>query len=245
MATQHHEQPFLDNTTRVGGSSLADKCAGRCDMELGDVTQHNVQQLKRLNQALFPVSYNDKFYKDVITAGELAKLAYFNDIVVGGVCCRVDVSEQHTKRMYIMTLGTLAPYRRFGMGKIMLDHVFTLCAKDPAIVSVFLHVQLNNETALSFYQRFGFQIVETVPSYYKRIEPADAYVLEKRLKGENATGPFPVATATAATNTSLEMVDVGEECDDDGEDHELVDPSVPSTSYATTADMQGLNLHDK
>ncbi len=43
-------------------------------MELGDVTHHNVMQLKRVNQVIFPVSYNDKFYKDVVNAGDLAKL---------------------------------------------------------------------------------------------------------------------------------------------------------------------------
>eukprot|EP00116_Pleurobrachia_bachei_P018402 sb/3478664/ len=44
-------------------------------VELGDLTQHNLQQLKVLNQVVFPVSYNDKFYKDVLEVGELAKLA--------------------------------------------------------------------------------------------------------------------------------------------------------------------------
>ena len=43
-------------------------------IELGDVTPHNIKQLKRLNQVIFPVSYNDKFYKDVLEVGELAKL---------------------------------------------------------------------------------------------------------------------------------------------------------------------------
>ena len=43
-------------------------------IELGDVTVHNVKQLKRLNQAIFPVVYNDKFYKDVLQFGELVKL---------------------------------------------------------------------------------------------------------------------------------------------------------------------------
>ena len=45
-------------------------------------------------QVVFPVVYHDKFYKDVLEAGELAKLAYYNDIVVGAVCCRVDVIEE-------------------------------------------------------------------------------------------------------------------------------------------------------
>ena len=45
---------------------------GRTD--LGDITPHNIKQLKRLNQVVFPVTYNDKFYKDVLEVGELAKL---------------------------------------------------------------------------------------------------------------------------------------------------------------------------
>ena len=38
------------------------------------MTVHNIKQLKRLNQVVFPVTYNDKFYKDVLEVGELAKL---------------------------------------------------------------------------------------------------------------------------------------------------------------------------
>lgn len=47
--------------------------------------------------------------------------------------------------------------------------------------SVFLHVQVNNESAIEFYKKFGFEIVETKQKYYKRIEPADAHVLQKTL----------------------------------------------------------------
>lgn len=42
--------------------------------ELGGVTKHNVKQLRILNAALFPVSYNDKFYTDVLEMGNFAKL---------------------------------------------------------------------------------------------------------------------------------------------------------------------------
>jgi hypothetical protein len=48
------------------------------------------------------VVYHDKFYKDVLEAGELAKLAFYNDIVVGAVCCRVDATEEVcTPRRYL------------------------------------------------------------------------------------------------------------------------------------------------
>ena len=48
-------------------------------IELGEVTVHNLKQLKKLNQIVFPVSYNDKFYKDILDVGPLAKLGIFSN----------------------------------------------------------------------------------------------------------------------------------------------------------------------
>lgn len=169
------------------GSNSKKPEEGRID--LGDITHHNLKLLKKVNQVVFPVVYHDKFYKDVLEAGELAKLAYYNDIVVGAVCCRVDMSEDGNvskRRLYIMTLGCLAPYRRLGIGSRMVDHVMEIVEQDGNFDSVFLHVQVNNEGAIRFYQNFGFDIVETKEQYYKRIEPADAHVLEKKLKKNKA-----------------------------------------------------------
>jgi hypothetical protein len=46
----------------------------RVNIELGELTQHNLKQLKILNRDVFPVTYNEKFYKDLLDAGELCKL---------------------------------------------------------------------------------------------------------------------------------------------------------------------------
>lgn len=109
----------------------------RANIELGDVTPHNIKQLKKLNSVVFPVLYNDRFYIDVLEAGELAKLAYYNDIVVGAVCCRVDASD-NLRRIYIMTLGCLCAYRRLGIGTAMFRHILEFVNKDGNFDSIFL-----------------------------------------------------------------------------------------------------------
>lgn len=107
--------------------------------------------------------------------------AYFNDIIVGAVCSREEKVDGQ-KRLYIMTLGCLAPYRRLGIGTAMLQHLLQLCERDGTFDNMYLHVQVSNSDAIAFYERFGFRIIDRKENYYKRIEPADAFVLQKNLK---------------------------------------------------------------
>ncbi|CAF1055969.1 unnamed protein product [Rotaria sp. Silwood1] len=177
----------------------------RVSIELGDLTQHNLKQLKVLNRDVFPVAYNEKFYKDLLGAGELCKLAYCNDIVVGAVCCRIDLSENR-RRLYIMTLGVLAKYRELGLGTLMLEHVFKVCEREGNIDSIYLHVQVNNETALSFYKKFGFQIISTAVEYYRRLEPSDAYLLERSLKKTSSNEQTSSPTTVQQTSKKAPSV---------------------------------------
>lgn len=83
----------------------------------------------------------------------------------------------------------------------MLEHVLNICEKDGNIDNVFLHVQVNNEGAIKFYEKFGFKIVEEKKNYYKRIEPADAYVLQKSFK-EGSTDERKTASETSSEDTT-------------------------------------------
>ncbi|CAN6464273.1 unnamed protein product [Victoria cruziana] len=147
-------------------------------ISLDGVRDKNVMQLKKLNTALFPVRYNDKYYADALSSGEFSKLAYYSDICVGAIACRLE-KKDGTIRVYIMTLGVLAPYRGLGIGTRLLKHVLELCANEQNIAEIYLHVQTNNDEAIAFYKKFGFEITDTIMNYYTNITPPDCYVLTK------------------------------------------------------------------
>ena len=81
-----------------------------------------------------------------------------------------------------MTLGCLVTYRKRGIGTKMMKQVLDKVSHcECKITSIFLHVQINNEDAIKFYQSFGFEIAGEVPDYYRSLTPSNAYVLEKIL----------------------------------------------------------------
>lgn len=50
----------------VGGREVA--------ISLDGVRDKNMMQLKKINTAIFPVRYNDKYYTDAIASGDFTKL---------------------------------------------------------------------------------------------------------------------------------------------------------------------------
>lgn len=193
-------QPLPDSSknTPVGGGTPVKNVGPR--IALDDVTEHNKLQLKKINMSILPVQYNDSFYKEAV-ASEIhcCKLAYFNDLVVGGMCFRLEdssdpeigmnkgpISEANTanicsaekKRVYIMTLGCLTPYRRYGIGSKLVEFIIQQAKDYGDVDGVFLHVQTNNDVAKAFYEKNGFSVIGDVKKdYYRRVEPRDAYLL--------------------------------------------------------------------
>ena len=90
-----------------------------------------------------------------------SKFAYVKDVLVGAISCKEDTrKEDGAKVCYIMTITVLKPYRRYGVGSALLKQAIKDCMEARNVKEMTLHVQSNNEQALKFYAKHGFEIVE-------------------------------------------------------------------------------------
>jgi len=151
-------------------------------VSFASLTPNNLGTVRKLNSVLFPIKYSDKFYHDILhpNVEDFCKLIYYNDIPVGTVCCRLETGDGETK-LYIMTMGVLAPYRSRGVGSKCLEQILAAASSHvkPKIGRIHLHVQISNRDAKKFYERHGFQQTGIHENYYKKIAPPDAWILEK------------------------------------------------------------------
>ncbi|CAL5222318.1 g4662 [Coccomyxa viridis] len=146
-----------------------------------------LEQLKILNCAIFPIKYPDKVYRDCLIFSDLTQGAFCNDVLVGAIAVRLERQPGGKVQLYIITLGVLAAYRNYGVGTRLLERTLRKAVEDPNIEEAVLHVQTNNEEAIRFYGKFGFEVSQTIPGYYKknRLDPPDAHILTKALQNSS------------------------------------------------------------
>lgn len=146
-----------------------------------------VEKIRVIENACLAVSYSANHYERIAKGiPQFNILAFYNDILVGCLTARLeevnDDSNNATEtvfRLYIMTISTLKPYRRLGIGSHMLDNLLRTVRdeKDVCISGVHLNAQVSATEALSFYKKFNFEVVELRKDYYVGLDCRDAYSL--------------------------------------------------------------------
>ncbi|KAL9711629.1 N-acetyltransferase 5 [Leucoagaricus gongylophorus] len=143
-------------------------------VSFASMTPNNLGTVRKLNSVLFPIKYSERFYRDILQpeAEDFCKLIYFNDIpMIKPICGNRSLMDR------------IQPYRSRGLGSQSLQSVLEAAENHakPKIQKIYLHVQVSNDSAKAFYERHGFMEVEIHKDYYKKIDPHDAWVLEKIL----------------------------------------------------------------
>ena len=144
-----------------------------------------VEQIKYLNDACFPIKYSQKFYEDLFRPERknLSILAYYGtDVLCGGILCRYESEDEPgVFTVYLMTIAVLEPYRRLGIGTMLLNRMIENLEKLGNVRKLKLHVWTTNENAIEFYKKNGFTMDSIDENYYSSLEPKSAWVIHKEI----------------------------------------------------------------
>lgn len=90
-------------------------------ISIGEINDKNINLLRKLNYETFPVKYSTSLYMKIMNEyTKHSKFAFYNDIVIGAYTVRLEDFEKK-KHAYILTFGVLEPYRKYGIGKQMME----------------------------------------------------------------------------------------------------------------------------
>jgi len=96
----------------------------------------------------------------------------------------VNCTDTHPRLFYIMTLGCREEYRGSGLGTFMIQQCMEQVMSDRGCGVLYLHVLVQNITAVGMYEKLGFYRVQEIPGYYKiRDEPHNCYLYAKYYHG--------------------------------------------------------------
>lgn len=151
--------------------------------------------LKRLTGNLLPVRYPEKFFDGAVNEiipATFSRVALIDGKPVGWIRCRLDPFPEPTappsetkpiyNRIYVQALCLLAPYRGLGIATSLLNAITApQLVRFHDIDHVYAHVWENNEEALEWYDRRGFQKVMNVEQYYRKLRPDGAWIVKKSL----------------------------------------------------------------
>ncbi|ORX83542.1 acyl-CoA N-acyltransferase [Anaeromyces robustus] len=161
------------------------------NVSLQQITPYSINSVKIINRLVFPITYNEQFYRDIIFKYNinLSRLAVVNNKPVGNICCRIEPSSNHPivvdnvneEILYIMTIAVLQQFRRHSIGTLLLNYIINFCKLNTQIKTILLHAQITNKAAISLYIKNGFEIVNIIRGYYKNVDCPDAYLLQKKI----------------------------------------------------------------
>jgi ribosomal-protein-alanine N-acetyltransferase len=71
----------------------------------------------------------------------------------------------------ILTIAIAPQLQHQGLGRELLDDLLQHLDKDKAR-SIMLEVRVSNVSAIHFYQKYGFELIDTREKYYSNLEDA-------------------------------------------------------------------------
>lgn len=108
-----------------------------------------------------PGDYADEIKR----AGSIVIKADTNGQLIGFMVARIVPGTGIQPDAEIYNIAVLAEYRRSGVGRKLLNYLYSVLTKHN-VSSIWLEVRESNHSAIDFYKKFGFIIEVVRPNFY-------------------------------------------------------------------------------
>ena len=150
----------------------------------------DVDQIRKLNEEVIPIRYDDSFYSTLLTADHTSFVARdaHSSRTIGAVCYKPKL-HRGVPQAYITNLAVLPQFRRQGIASKLLTMLQSELVGSSTVRTMSLHTQVDNMAALALYEAYGFRIVARIRNFYaKTVTPNEAFMLECALHEEPVRG---------------------------------------------------------
>uniref|UniRef100_A0A1I7U1U4 N-terminal methionine N(alpha)-acetyltransferase NatE n=1 Tax=Caenorhabditis tropicalis TaxID=1561998 RepID=A0A1I7U1U4_9PELO len=131
----------------------------------------NTKPLQVLESSIFDGENNN-----LPVSKNLCRYAYYNDVIVGFICCEMKDIYGNWKNLYYSTIGVLPAYQRLGIGQQLLSFAVNTARSLKNVRELTLHARADNKPALELYKKNGFVVNLLIKNFYPRCK-SDAYYL--------------------------------------------------------------------
>ena len=150
-------------------------------MRLREYTKSDLEAIFALDEACFeaPFRFSARAMKQFAEARNALTVVAENEAgEIAGFCIAHVERAGKALRAYVVTLDVAPHYRRHGLARQMLERIEQQ-ATEAGCDSMELHVSEDNEGAIAFYEREGYERSRMVKSFYG--PGRHAYVYQKTL----------------------------------------------------------------
>ncbi|XP_055356223.1 N-alpha-acetyltransferase 60-like isoform X2 [Paramacrobiotus metropolitanus] len=196
----------LQNEHELATSAIAYQAI--TELEVSIPTVEHAAEIECFCVEVFPARYDNCWYAAMLASESIYKLCFrwkgriialivgqaavkeFSDsIALASSSDACDSSKEPQVAAYIMLLGVLEPYRKFGLAsRLLLSFQRTVNLSYPSLSRTFyLHVATDNSAAMRMYSRQGFLRISILPQYYNYAKDnappdlRDAYLYAKEV----------------------------------------------------------------
>ncbi|KAJ5072525.1 n-alpha-acetyltransferase 60 [Anaeramoeba ignava] len=158
------------------------------DFNFGKITKQNIEQVIALDKTLFPIEYDENFYKRLYgpETESIVVITKQTNEIIGVATAKIStkIDDWWYPRIdqgYIMTLGVREDHRRKGIGSYLVSKISTHLFIQKKVESVTLHVKADNKAAINLYKKIGYEESKKLPDFYEiNNEKHDAILMNYR-----------------------------------------------------------------